>query len=83
MLGNANMCQIVRRHVKQAKMCQVLRHAKICKAVTIRVRDCQGNTKEKQVKLQVNEHIRGLISHQFTFSKRGMIGTVKAYWRPG
>jgi len=45
------------------------------KGVTLRVRDCQGNKNEKQVKLQGNEHIRGLISHQFTFSNRGILGT--------
>ena len=73
MLRNANMCQIFRRHVKYAKMCQVLRHAKIFNGVTIHARDYQGNKKEKQVKIQGNEHIIGLISHQFTFSKRGML----------
>jgi len=69
------MCQIVGIHVKHAKMCQVIRHAKICKGVSMHAKDCQGKKKEKQVKLQGNEHIRGLISHQFTFSKRGMLGT--------
>ena len=78
MLGNAKMCQIVRRHVKHDNMCQVIRHANMCKGVSnMRARDCQGNKREKQVKLHVNEHIRGLISHQFTFSKRGMLGTPK------
>ena len=62
-------------HVKYAKMCQVLRHAKMCKGVTICAKDYQGNKKEKKFKLQGNEHIRGLISHQFTFSRRGMLGT--------
>ena len=52
MLGNANMCQIVQRHVKYAKMCQVLRHAKMFKGVTICVKDYQGNKKEKQVKVK-------------------------------
>ena len=70
---NVNMFQIVRRHVKYANMCQVLRHANICNGVTIHARDYQGNKKEKQVKIQGNEHIIGLISHQFTFSKRGML----------
>ena len=40
------------------------------------VRDFQDNKRKKKVKLQGNEHIRGLISHQFTFSKRGMLGTL-------
>ena len=62
-------------HVKHAKMFQVLRHAKMCKGVTMRVRDDQGNNMKKKVKIQGDEHIRGLISHQFTFSKRGMLGT--------
>ena len=75
MIRNANMFQIVQRHVKYVNMCQVLRHANICNGVTIHVRDYQGNKKEKQVKIQGNEHIIGLISHQFTFSKRGMLCT--------
>ena len=75
MLGNAKMYQIVLRHVKHANMCQVIRHAKMCKGVSMRARDCQGKKREKQVKLQGNEHIRGLISHQFTFSKKGMLDT--------
>ena len=74
-LRNAKMCQIVPRHGKHVKMCQVIRHAKMCKGVSMHAKDCQGNKREKQVKLQGNEHIRGLISHQFTFSKRGMLGT--------
>ena len=75
MIGNAKMCQIVQRHVKNAKMCQVIRHAKMCKGVSMHARDIQGNKREKQVKLQGNEHIRGLKRYQFTFSKRGMLGT--------
>ena len=75
MLGNANMCQIVQRHVKYANMCQVLRHANIYNGVTIHAMDYQGNKKEKKVKLQGSEHIIGLISHQFKFSKRGILGT--------
>ena len=75
MLGNANMCHIVQRHVKQAKICQVLRHAKMCRGVTMHAKDCQGNEREKKVKLQGNEHIIGLIIHQFSFSLGGMIGT--------
>ena len=75
MLGYANMCQMVWRHVKHDNMCQVLRHAKMCKGVTMRAKDYQGNKGEKQVKLQGNEHIIGLTSHHFTFSKRGMLGT--------
>ena len=75
MLGNAKMCQIVQRHVKHAKMFQVIRHAKLCKGVSMCARDCQGKKWEKKVKLQGNEHIRGLMSHQFTFSKRVMLGT--------
>ena len=71
------MCQIVQRHVKQAKMYQVLRDAKMYKGVTMYVRDCQGNKMEEQVKLQGNDHILGLISHQFTFFMRGMLGTPK------
>ena len=74
MLWHANMCRIVRRHVKQAKMCQVLRHAKMYKGVTMHARGCQGNKREEQVKLQVNEHIMGLIIHQFTFPMRVMVG---------
>ena len=65
----------MRRHVKHAKMFQVLRHAKMCKGVTMCVKDGQGNKMEKQVKLQGDEHIRGFIRHQFTFSMRGMLGT--------
>ena len=75
MLGNSKMCQIVRRHVKHEKMFQVIRHAKMFKGVLMCARECQGNKREKQVKLQGNEHIRGLMSHQFTFSKRGVLGT--------
>ncbi len=67
------MCEIVRRHVKQDKTCQVRRHAKMYKGVTMHAKDCQGNKREEQVKLQVNEHIIGLISHQFTFSMRVML----------
>ena len=69
------MCQIVRRHVKQVKMCQVLRHAKMYKGVIMHAKDCQGNKREEQVKLQGNEHIIWLISHQFTFSMRGILST--------
>ena len=69
------MCQILGIHVKNSKMCQVIRHAKMCKGVSMRVRGCQDNRMEKKVKLKGNEHIRGLISQQFTFSKRGMLGT--------
>ena len=75
MLGNVNMCQIVRMHSKYANMCQMIRHARICNGVTIHVEEYQGDKKEKQVKIQGNEHFIGLISHQFTFSKRGMICT--------
>ena len=75
MLGNDKMCQIVRRHVKLDNMCQVIRHAKMCKGVSMCAKECQGNKRDKKVKLQGNEHRRGLISHQFTFSKRGMLGT--------
>ena len=74
MLGHANMCQIVRIHVKQDKTCQVRRHAKMYKGVTMHARYCQGNKREEQVKLQVNEHTIGLISHQFTFSMRVKLG---------
>ena len=77
MLGHANMCQIIQRHVKQANMWQVLRHAKMYKGVKMHAKDCQGNIREEQVKLQENEHIIGLISHQFTFSMRGMLGRPK------
>ena len=45
------------------------------KGVSVHVKDSQGNKMEKQVKLQGKEHIRGLVIHQFTFSKRGMLGT--------
>ena len=45
------------------------------KGVSMRAREYQGNKREKKVKIQGNEHIRGLISHQFTFSKSGMLGT--------
>ena len=69
------MWQIVGIHVKHAKMCQVIRHAKMCKGMSMRVRDYQDNKREKEVKLQGNEHIIWLISRQFTFSKRGMLGT--------
>ena len=65
----------MRRHVKHAKMFQVLRHANMCKGVTMHVRDGEGNKTEKQVKLQGDEHTRGFISHQFTFSVRDMLGT--------
>ena len=75
MLGNANMYKIVPRHVKYANMFQVPRHAKMCKGVTIHVRDYEGNKKDKKVKVQGNEHIRGLVSHQFTFYRRGMLDT--------
>ena len=63
------MFQIVPRY---PNTCQVLR---MCKGVSMHVREFQDNIREKKVKLQGNEHIRGLISHQFTFSKRGMLGT--------
>ena len=46
------------------------------KVVSMHVRDCQNNKREKKVKLQGTEHIRGLISHQFTFFERGMLGTL-------
>ena len=69
------MCQIVGIHVKHAKMCQVIRHAKMCKGVSMRVKDCQDKKREKKVKLKGNEHIRGLISHEFTFSNKGMLHT--------
>jgi len=46
-----------------------------CEGVTMHAEDCQGNKREEQVKLQGNEHIIGLISHQFTFPMRGMLGT--------
>lgn len=75
MLGNVSMFQIVQRHVKYANMCQVSRHAKMCKGVTIRARGYEGNKKEKHVKLQGNEHFIWLISHQFTFPRRGMLCT--------
>ena len=75
MLGHANMCMIVRRHAKQDNMCQVLRDAKIYKGMTMHARDCPGNKREEQVKLQGNEHIVELISQQFTFSMRGRLGT--------
>jgi len=45
------------------------------KGVKMHAKDYQGNKREEQVKLQGNEHIIGLISHQFTFSMRGMLGT--------
>lgn len=38
-------------------------------------KEYQGNKREEQVKIQGNEHIIGLIIHQFTFSMRGMLGT--------
>ena len=57
------MCQIVQIHVKQDKMCQVLRHAKMYNGVTMHARDCQGNGRDEQDKLQGNEHIIGLIRH--------------------
>ena len=75
MLGNSKMCQIVRRHVKHAKMCQVIRNANMYKGVLMCARDCQGNKMEKHIKLQGNEHIIWLMSHQFTFSKSGMLRT--------
>ena len=75
MLGHASMYQIVQRHAKQAKMCQVLRHAKMYNGVKMHARGCQGNKMQEQVKIQGNEHIIGLISYQFTFYMRGMLGT--------
>ena len=69
------MCHIVQRHVRQDKMCQVLRHVKMYKGVTMHARYYEGKKREEQVKIQGNEHIIGLISHQFTFSMRGMLGT--------
>ena len=51
---------------------------KACQDVQACVNACQGMSRQQKgekVKLQNNEHIRGLISHQFTFSKRGMLGT--------
>ena len=65
----------MQRHVKHAKMCEVIRHAKMCKGVSMHLREFQGKKREKNIKLQGNEHIRGLISHQFTFFVRGMLGT--------
>ena len=70
------MFQIVGIHVKHAKMCLVIRRAKMCKGVSMHVKECQDKKREKKDKLHGNEHIRGLISHQFTFSKRGMRGTL-------
>ena len=75
MLGNANMCQIVRRHVKCANMCEEPRNSKMSSMFQLRAREYQGNKKEKHVKLQGNKHIIGLKIHQFTFSRRGMVGT--------
>jgi hypothetical protein len=53
--------------------------AKACQDVQGCDNACQGLSRQqkggKQVKLQGNEHIIGLISHQFTFSMRGMLGT--------
>lgn len=43
------MFQIVRRHVKYVKMCQVLRHAKMCNDVIIHAKGCQGNKKENKL----------------------------------
>jgi len=47
------------------------------KGVKIHAREYQGNKKDKKVKLQGNEHIIGLISHEFTFSMIGILGTPK------
>jgi len=71
MLGNSRSCQedsrcgnmfeIVPRHVKT---CHVLRHDKMC------VKECQGNKREHQVEMKINEHIRGLVSQDLTVSRR-------------
>ena len=38
-------------------------------------REYRGNTRENQAKIHGNEQIRGLISRNFTFFKRDMLGT--------
>ena len=40
------------------------------------VKDFQGKKRNNRAKMQVNEHIKGLISHDFIFLKRGMLGTL-------
>ena len=40
------------------------------------VKEFQGNKRNNQAKMKGNEHIRGLISRDFIFFKRGMIGTL-------
>ena len=81
MLGISNMCQIVLRHVKYAKMCQVLRHANICNGVTIHARDYQGNKKEKHVKIQGNEHIIGLIKSSIYIFQEGHAMNTNTRWK--
>ena len=40
------------------------------------VKEYQGNKKKNEAKMKVYEHIRGLISEDFIFFKRGMLGTL-------
>jgi len=40
------------------------------------VKEFQGNKRKNQDKMQGNEHIRELTSHDFIFFKRSMLGTL-------
>ena len=49
MLVHANMCHIVQGHVKQAKMCQELRHAKMYKGVKMHARTIKATKGRKKL----------------------------------
>ena len=44
--------------------------------MTICVKEYEGNKKKNQDKMKGNIHIRGLISQELIFFKRGMVGTL-------
>ena len=84
----ARACQHVLRYPSHGKMflvkifsktCEVPRNFSVCQSVLGYANMCeenQGNKKKNQVKMQGNEHIRGLISQEFILSKRGMLSTL-------
>ncbi len=55
--------------LRHARMCRVPEYANMCQ-------EFQGNKTNNQAKMKGNEHIIGLISRDFIFFKRGMLGTL-------
>ena len=66
----ANMFQIVLLHAMSYDMLGCAG----CHIMPTCVKEFQGNKRNKQAKMQLNEHIRELISRDFIFFKRGMLG---------